>query len=71
MLRCNTKLRKEGSSFEIGVGRIMQEVDLCDSLTDELDIQTTIIQNTSEPQNKPFVPKVLLGIVVSFSHATL
>ena len=40
---------------------MMQEVDLCGSLTDELDIRTTIIQNTSEPQNKPFVPKVLLG----------
>ena len=50
---------------------MMQEVDLCGSLTDELDIRTTIIQNTSEPQNKPFVPKVLLGMAVSFSHATL
>lgn len=49
----------------------MQEVDLCDSLTDELDIRTTIIQNTLEPQNKPFVPKVLLGMVVSSSHANL
>ena len=50
---------------------MMQEMDLCDSLTNELDTRTTIIQSTSEPQNEPSVPEVLLGMVVLFSHATL